>query len=1162
MSDYLRTHFILPFINVTIYYKSCLYVPLGKQFRAVVMTAVQTRDSLKTSHLPGLELFNDARVLNTAMTRAQSQVVVVGDAAALCCFGKCSKIWKTYIDHCISNNSAAPQHFTKDFFEKDVVETGRFQKYEPVDQSNIFTDAILQELRDEYEQQRTEDRSDDESLGTERFDQSTSRSSNNITDDDNNSESSDKKTEMYKRGMLVRETYNRGFVIPFNNPTKHISIKGRENLGKTFTGDEVLLQTAKVIRIIKEAQAARVLLCLLEEEDHSKPRQSSEDNFVRRLMMPIKKSEPKIRILLHKKRRNFIPVWEDIDRQWTIVEHKRLNENLRQNNVFMVQVIGWRENCSYPLGRVIDILPIGGSLGDGLRILNEEFKVSGNTSKSDKTDKAEEDERHREDIREVITFTVDPVGAKDLDDAISVRDNGNHFEVGVHIADVASYVSLGSDLDEDAKSQGATYYRSKGKPYHMFHQDLSTGCFSLLPGKDRRVVSLMFNVDKKTNAVTGEPNFQLSLIRSDVQFSYEKAEEAINKNYGQRLNSDTVEDCVVVAYCFAKAQRKVRLKGWAYSQPDGQRLPGERKAHLMIEELSVLFNKHASQTLIDTQKTRYCTPLRCQDKPNPEKVEEFKRKYSEFIPLSFQVRHQVDHVIEEDPNCKNFRILTQVWRDIQSAARDDDIDKMVDLVAADDIHPLLQPVVNQFRRCSTKAYVIRSKSSPKAEIGHYSLNVPSYTYATSPIRRYMDIVLQRLLHTVICDTSVKYTREEITTLCNQFEGILKNAKEYEQKAEQMSYAESMTKQSASKLAFVASADPDKVSFEVSFPFNKEIFAECISIMYNDLQLEDQPFYDKENHCIHLQWKKRIYAADTMEIHKELKMLPDSRPCIELPLKEWKAIIQAIDKQNWDSAKSQIIRATTKPQECNLLPKPSEMLHSKINTCSSEEITKIQSEHEVDISLQLQAGDTLQVQLTAEVKRAYQTPAVQLVYINPNFEICVDHVHSPIKCFSKSADDPSRIQYSDTKEYIRIWKPMCEMESASTAVDQSDSIIIEKLVVNFSKQEGTLTGSFFLPQEWIDERAIECNLSKCLLCVRKRGLKLTSIPEHCAVVDPREFTWVVHGVTRNVTKKRPPNEGSVVEFYVNHEPMEKIPECVFQKNTHFTVEIIPKLLPDM
>uniref|UniRef100_A0A3Q3WTM0 RNB domain-containing protein n=1 Tax=Mola mola TaxID=94237 RepID=A0A3Q3WTM0_MOLML len=465
-----------------------------------------------------------------------------------------------------------------------------------------------------------------------------------------------------------------------------------------------------------------------------------------------------------------------IDGRWTVVASEPLNEKLKQNSVFVVQVIGWKEQCYLPLGNVIDIIPVGRSLDDGLRILNGEFKVEPTTCTSDEGfSLADEDGMHRKDIRDIITFTVDPKDAQHLDDAISVKEMKDHYELGIHIADVASFVIHGGELDENAKKLGATYHCSGSKNINMFPEELSIKHFSLLLNQLRNVVSLIFKINKKTDMIIGKPKFQLSKITSDKQLSYEDAEEIISKRYKKTPKFDTVEDCITVAYRFAKAQRKIRLVDWAYCQPDDQRLPGKRKANLMIEELSVLFNA----------------------KPDPEKIEEFKENTcAKLIPLSFHVH-------------------------IQVAARTDDIDKMVDLIAADDIHPPLQPVIEAFRRCSSKAYVIRSNSSPKAEVGHYSLNVASYTQASSPIRRYMDIVLQRLLHSIICKRDAPYSQTEISMLCSQFERDIKNAKEYEQKAERISYAVSMTKQSALKLAFVVSIAPNKDHFAVSFPFNKK-----------------------------------------------------------------------------------------------------------------------------------------------------------------------------------------------------------------------------------------------------------------------------------------------------------------------------------------------------
>ncbi|XP_074529198.1 3'-5' exoribonuclease HELZ2-like [Halichoeres trimaculatus] len=1127
----------------------------GRQFRAVIISAVQTRDSLKMSYPDGLELFNDARVLNTAMTRAQSQVVVVGDAAALCCFGKCSRVWKTFIDYCISKNSVAPKHYSKDFFEKDVMETARFQKSKQVDQSNGTSDAILQELKDEYDRLKTDYSSEEEEPEAVNH-QIELRPPEVAKDHLENCY----KHPVIQQGKMFRESSTRGYVVPFHNPTRQIHIKGADNMGNAFTGDRVVLENKRVVRIAKKDESARELVCLLEEEDYSKPRQLTDGEFIKRSMMPITKSAPRVRILINKKKRNFLPIWQQFYDEWTPVASVRMDETLRQNNVFVVQVIGWRVPCPCPLGRVTGIIPMRTSLTDGLRILNAEFKVK--TLPNVRFPETDEDEKYRKDRRDVLTFTVDSETAEDLDDAISVQETEDLYELGIHIADVASYVHPGDVFDEHAREQGATHYAGRAKPVHMFPDNLRNRCLSLLEGEDRRAVSLIFKVNKQTHEIMGEPEFQLSLIKSNKKLSYKTAGEEITRRRAEGLRFATVEDCVSVAYRFAKARRKERLKDWAYYQLDERKDPGKRKADLMIEELSILHNTYASKKLIGSDRTRKCTPLRCQKEPDPEKIEELKKNCGGLIPLSFAVRHRVDD--QQSPNCENFLILPEMWREILSAAEAGDVDKMVDIIAADDIHPLLQPVVNQFRRCSSKAFLTPFGSSANPEeVRHYSLNVPSYTQASSPIRRYLDIVLQRLLHSYICKRNAPYTEQEITSLCNDFERSLKNAKEYEAKAEQFFYAVSMKTQTAAKLAFVVNVDSARDKFAVSFPFNKNIFTEGFFIMYKDLQLWDQPEQDEAGHCVRLKWKRRIYAVDSIQFHKELKT-QGCGSCVELPLNVWREVIEALDEEKWEQARKIIMEAARAKELENQNPVSQASAKPKSDTRSSKKQKKQQRQigHEVDINFELRMGDTLQIQMTSEMKRGYSVPAVQLVRIRPKFEICVEHVRSPITCFCKPAENPTKIYYRSPEEYKEIWTPLCEMESAANAVSEEDSIVIENLEVTFKQeQRGTLQGSFFLSLAQIKEWAIECNLSKCLLCIRKRGVTLTSVPEHYAPVDPKEFTWVAHGVI-TTAKKNLQNDGKKVDFYISHLSMEPPPDCIFKKNTSFTVEIIPKPLPDV
>uniref|UniRef100_A0A8C7KD26 Helicase with zinc finger domain 2 n=1 Tax=Oncorhynchus kisutch TaxID=8019 RepID=A0A8C7KD26_ONCKI len=1113
----------------------------GKQFRAIVLTAVQTRDSIHPSDSHCVEFFNDARVLNTAMTRAQSQVVVVGDAAALCYFGKCSRIWRNYIEQCITKGSAEPKHLTQDIIDSDIKEMSRFQRSEDLDetsaQSVMFgtgnnVDAILQQLQEE-QNMAIYNSSDGDKSESKNVDQKRPYDS-----------TKDERVELlrllreqpnvYKQGELVMEKYNAGYIIPFDNPTKHIIIKGRANLGKSFAGDEVVVEEfhreghsqGKVIGTIKPAASSRI-------------------------MVPLNKNTTKICTLVNKKSRNFITIWKHDDGEWEIVRRQHLDEDIKRNHVFVVEVFDWKtkkesnEIYPFPLGNVIDIVPIGLSLERGLKILDAEFQVEPSPPRHVLDEVCSWEDTHignREDLRMLTTFTVDPKKSQDLDDAISVIDKDSYYEVGVHIADVASFVKIGDSLDDYAQKQGATYY-SPEEPVYMFPKPFSLNHLSLLPGQDRMVISLVVQVDKATDKII-DKNFNLSQINSDRKFSYEEAEDIISKQSREEAKFDTVEDCVAVAYRFAKVQRKARLgKDWNYKRLDDHQMPGKRRSHQMIEELSVLFNNSVSEFLSNAKETMHCTPLRCQARPDPNMVKDLKAQCKDIISLSSHLRHNLDHDHDQEVlESKSFPVLTSVWNEILSAAGNGEVDtdRMIDLIATDDIYPQLLPVIYKFRKCLGKAYVIRSNSSPKATVGHYSLHLKSYTQASSPIRRYMDVILQRLLHSILSGTPVQYSPQDIDILGQKNEERYKKANEYEKRAEMISFAIDVKKQNVLKIAFVVGVEVGD-SFKLSFPFDSHSFPDSLPVMYRDLQLEDQPLYDSNENHMTLTWRRRVYSVDTAKTHQELKRVQNSSACTD---------------------------ATTKQME-HLKSVPKHTTMDLLDTGNDSHRTahgqdeKIEMEHYVDLTLQLKPGDTLPVQITSERKRGYWTPTLQLVCIKPTFEVCVDHAHSPITCFSKCADRPSKSEYRNAEEYVRIWKPLCEMESAANAVDESDIIIIEDLELNLqgSKREG----SFDLPLEYIKEWAIECNLNKCLLCIRKRGLKLASTPDQSdEVVDPQNYTWVAHGVTTKFDepKKNSPNQARKVHFYINHLPMDTIPECVSQRKTTYTVEIIPKLLPDV
>ncbi|XP_064160131.1 3'-5' exoribonuclease HELZ2-like isoform X1 [Anguilla rostrata] len=1137
----------------------------GKQFRGIVMSTVHTRESLQSSHTTCLEFYNDPRVMNTVMTRAQSQVIVVGDAAALCSFGKCSRIWKSYILQCIKTNSAEPQHLTEDCLEYEMEEISRFIRPESKNVSDVelvttttgangHVDEILQQLIEDYSSVSGEANEAEQSEDEDRPNFSEEkRAYYSNAEKDALLEMVKKHPGVYKHGELVMERFDTGYVMPFDNPTAHIVITGRKNLGMSFPGDELVveksmssngLDTWKVLGVTKNG-SSQSYVCTFEGDN-----KTQENDYVSMVMVPLNKNVTKIRIVVRRKNRNVIPIFKYDDGNWEIERYKKLDEESKRKHVYVVRVVCWKEHCWFPLGRVTEVLPLGTSLDQGLKILDEEFDLNRPPSDCVLSDSqncafTKLDDGSRVNFRNVTTFTVDPEDAKDLDDAVSVQEFDNHYEIGVHIADVASFVVKDNPLDEHARERGATFYHpktAKKEPNYMFPKS-SVKQWSLQEGYDRRAVSLLVTVDKATNRIIAK-NFVLSLIKSDKQLSYEEAEDIISTHSGNGLHFDTLKGCVAVAYEFSRAHRKARLHGdWLYAQPNNRTSIGRRKSHQMIEELMIMFNNFTSEFLIRNKEAYLCTPLRCQAPPDVMGVNALKDKYKDIVPLSVHLTHHIGSV-EQPSGGKSFRVLASLWRKLQSAAERGDFSKVADLITTDDIHPQLVPAMSEFRSLLGKSYTIRSNSAPEANVGHYSLQLKSYTKASSPIRRYLDLILQRLLHATVSKTPVPYSWQEIEILCDKAVETSKKAEEYQIKAETFSYAVNLKKQNSPKLAFVTAMDPEGDQFRLSFPFDKGTLPDYIPVLYRDLQLEDQPQYDKDCRHMKLTWRRRVYSINTTKTYVELKRLHQNNPCTDVPHQAWQDIVEALKMENWEMAVSIILSTNT-------------------NYAATEKndnidvLTEIETEHYVDLTLKLKPGDTLLVQMTAEMQLGLLMPAIQLLNINEKFEVCLNHAHSPVDCFSKYAQHKTKSSYDNVEDYAKIWRPLCEMESASTAVDESESIIIEDLELTWTRVR---EGSFLLPIGFLKDWAIECNLAKCYLCIRKRDLKQTVAIDQSEDVDPSNFTWVAHGVTTGSAETKKNSKSKEVNFYIL--PMDTIPDCVYQKSTKFTVEIIPKLLPDV
>ena len=366
---------------------------------------------------------------------------------------------------------------------------------------------------------------------------------------------------------------------------------------------------------------------------------------------------------------------------------------------------------------------------------------------------------HREDLRGVPTFTIDPPGCTDIDDALSIRKmhNGN-WEVGVHIVDINYYLRQGSALDREAALRGACVYLAN-RMVPMLPMPLIAHC-SLSSGRDKRTFSVMFEMDADGKVLRNK--LEKTLIRSQRQFSYAEADQIIRTGKGEMAGALQQLDCL------ARKLRENRFRNNAISfegrtqvhfefdeheHPVNAFVYRPNQAGSLVEEFMLLANRSVAGKIC---KNAFCAPktrrpfiYRTHGLPNPT-------RFDRFVHMIRYLGYPIGEVYSS-------RTLARQMSRLLNSVRGQPDERLLNLLA-------LQSM--------TKARYTASCKS------HYGLGFGSYTHFTSPLRRYADVVVHRLMEHYIlrCHTSPLpgYGQEELEKLCDYLSQQSNNAKAAEQ----------------------------------------------------------------------------------------------------------------------------------------------------------------------------------------------------------------------------------------------------------------------------------------------------------------------------------------------------------------------------------------------
>lgn len=413
-----------------------------------------------------------------------------------------------------------------------------------------------------------------------------------------------------------------------------------------------------------------------------------------------------------------------------------------------VRVEHWNKGESLPFGKIIDVLGAPGENETEMHSILAEFglpyRFEPELEKAAEkiSDKIKvKDIKERRDFRDTFTFTIDPEDAKDFDDALSFKplENGN-FEVGVHIADVSHYVTPGSDIDREARDRGTSVYLAD-RTVPMLPEKLCNRLCSLRPNEEKLCFSAVFEITPR--AAIRKKWFGRTVIKSNFRLTYEQAQDIIE---GIAENPDMeLQTAITVLNKLAGILKGKRRKAGAidFSRPEMKVLCDEtgrpidvyqkisKEANWLIEEFMLLANRSVAEFVAATGKTFV---YRVHDVPNPEKLESLRH-------FAKSLGYKMNGELEGKK-------------------------------AAGAISDLLDKATGKPEAAAFKDIALRSMAKAKystENIGHYGLAFADYTHFTSPIRRYPDLMVHRLL-ALYLDNAKSQDREFYESECKYASG--------------------------------------------------------------------------------------------------------------------------------------------------------------------------------------------------------------------------------------------------------------------------------------------------------------------------------------------------------------------------------------------------------